>query len=306
MKKSKIKDKIFIPMIIIFVIIGLVISILASVRYKDNQQLLKEDFFQMVEKCKTLKEEEARDGEMEWCQKIIEDDLSEFDTNAYDAYDYYSMDYLTMYLNEFILIAIIVVGSSYYITKYLRNRIILNNITREKYKIIIKKLFFSAWKYAILISVMLVTIYFVIFLNVDKFYFTGTEYVGTIFENNIILLFFMIIVKSFILSLFYININLIISRKEHNYILSVIKTYLLIVGIEIFLEIAFGNFIDTEYDMLFNIINIYTYPYAEYGLTQVFILSGILIVSFIPLYFSYRNKEKLIIDVEKNDNKEEV
>lgn len=315
MKRSKIKDKLFIPMIVIFIILGLSISILSSVRHKDNQQFLIDNFLQSVEKCKNLKEEDAIKEQVEWCQKAMNDDLSGFDTNAYDTYDVFAMDYLTTYLNEFILIAIVVVGSSYYITKYLRNRIILNDITRKKYKRIIKKLFFSAWKYALLVPLMLLTIYFVIFLNVDKFYFSKgitdiSGFVGTIFENNLILLFFIIILKAFILSLLYININLIVSRKEHNYILSVIKTYLFIIGIEIFFELVINSLINKlfsfEYGILFNIINIYTYPYIEKGLTQVFILLGILLISFIPLFLIYRNKEKLIIDSEKNDNKEEV
>lgn len=93
MKKSKIKDKVFIPMIVIFVIFGLSISILSSVRHKDNQQLLLEDFLQSVEKCKNLKEEDAINGQIEWCQKALENDLSGFDTNAYDAYDVFASFY---------------------------------------------------------------------------------------------------------------------------------------------------------------------------------------------------------------------
>lgn len=72
----------------------------------------------------------------------------------------------------------------------------------------------------------------------------------------------------------------------------------------------FSNVIDKlfsfEYGLLFNVINIYTYPYVENGLTQIFILLGILLISFIPLFWVYRDKEKLIIDIEKNDNKEDV
>lgn len=315
MKKIKIMDKVFIPMIVIFVIFGFLISIVSFIQYKDNRKSVKEDFIQSIEKCKNLDGNESIEGQAEWCSRVLESDLSEFDTNAYDAYDVFAIDYLREYLNEFILIAVVVVGSSYYITKYLRNRIILNDITREKYKSIIKKIFFSAWKYALLVPLMLLIIYFIIFLNVDKFYFSEgisdtLGFVGTIFENNLVLLFLVILFKAFILSLIYININLIVSRKEHNYILSVIKTYLFIVGIELFFEIVIDNFVGKllsfKYGFLFNIINIYTYSYVEYDLTQVFILLGIFLVTFIPLFLIYRNKEKLIIDVEKNDNKEEV
>lgn len=315
MKKINIKDKVFIPMIVLFVIFGLLISIVSCIQYKDNRKSIKEDFIQSIEKCKNLDGNELIEGEVEWCQNVLESDLSEFDTNAYDVYDVFTVDYLRKYLNEFILIAVVVVGSSYYITKYLRNRIMLNDITRKNYKSIFKKLFISSWKYALLVPLMLIIIYFIIFLNVDRFYFSEgisdtSRFVGTIFENNLMLLFLIILFKAFILSLIYININLIVSRKEHNYILSVIKTYLFIVGIELFFEIVIDNFVGKllsfEYGFLFNIINIYTYPYVEYDLTQVFILLGLLLISFVPLFLMYRNKEKLIIDVEKNDNKGEV
>lgn len=313
--KKKIKDKIFIPFIIVFIVFALLISIVSSIHHENNQQILKEDYLQSIEKCDNLKKEDAIEGEFEWCQKALESDLTEFETNAYDAYDIFAVDYLQNYLNEFVLIAIIIAGSSYYITKYLRNRIILDDITREKYKKIIKKLFFSAWKYALIVPIMLFIIYFIIFLKVDNFSFSEgiadtSGFVGTIFENNLIFLFFTIFLKSFILSMVYINVNLIISRKEHNYVFSIIKTYLFIVGLEILFETVIRIFINKlgtfEYGILFNIINIYTYPYVEKGLAQIFILFGILLISFIPLLLVYRNKEQLIIDIEKNDNKEEV
>ena len=313
--KKKIKYKIFIPFIIIFIVFALLISIVSSIHHENNQQILKEDYLQSIEKCDNLKKEDAIEEEFEWCQKALESDLTEFETNAYDAYDIFTVDCLQNYLNEFVLIAIIIAGSSYYITKYLRNRIILNDITREKYKKIVKNLFFSAWKYALIVPIMLFIIYFIIFLKVDNFSFSEgiadtSGFVGTIFENNLIFLFFTIFLKSFILSMVYININLIISRKEHNYIFSIIKTYLFIVGLEILFETVIRIFINKlgtfEYGILFNIINIYTYPYVEKGLAQIFILFGILLISFVPLLLVYRNKEQLIIDIEKNDNKEEV
>jgi hypothetical protein len=311
--KKVVKDKVFIPILSIFVIVAILISIASSIRYKNNQKLLIEDYYQSVEKCKNLTEE-ASEEEVEWCKNLIEMGTKQFDTNAYDAYDTFASDYLTMYFNDFLLIAIIVVGSSYYVTKYLRNRVILNDITRESYKSIIKKLFLSAWKYALMIPLFLFIIYFIIFLTTEHFCFregltalydyTGT--IGTIFENNLILLFLAIIIKSIILSMIYINITLIVSRKEHNYFLSIIISYIFIFGIELFFEIFFSNFLDktnlSDYDLLFNILNIYTYPFTEYDFLQIFILLGILLLSFIPLFLVYKNKEKLIIDSEKNDN----
>lgn len=313
MKKTKLKDKVFLPIIILFMLIGLITAIVGCIEYKDNRELLKEDFIHTIERCKNLKEETI-EGEIEWCQKVIANDLSEFDTNASDVYELFILDEgLRLVLHEFIVIAVVVLGSAYYITKYLRNRVILNDITRENYKAIIKKLFLSSWKYALLIPTMLLTIFITITLLVEHFQVSQdilvfSSYEG-IFQNNLLLYYVSLLVQSFVLSIIYININLIVSRKEHNYILSIIKTYLLIVGIQIFFEAVITNLFykfNSGFGHLFNILNLYTNPFTRYNFGYIFVLLGILAVSFIPLFLSYKNKEKLIIDCEKNDNKEEV
>ena len=82
-------------------------------------------------------------------------------------------------------------------------------------------------------------------------------------------------------------------------------SFLTIIGIELFLEIVvsgivFGNIFNVNYGILFNIIN--AIPFNDsYGIVWpvVFSLGMNMIIMFI-IYLVYRNKEKLIIDVEKN------
>lgn len=311
--KKKFKDKIFIPMLVIFIFMGFITSIIGCMQYKENQTNLIERHKQLTADCKKENQEDSSEEKIEWCKKILLSDLSEYDTNTSDAYEMYVLEDLRIFFGEFIIIAVVISGSSYYITKYLKNRIILNDITRENYKKIIKKLFLLAWKYALLIPAMLITIFITISLFVDHFQVSSdmlrfSSFDG-IFQNNLLLYLLSILIQSCILSLIYINVNLIVSRKEHNYILSVITSYIFIIGIEIFLEATivnlFGKF-NFGIGHLFNILNLYTNPYGEYNFGYVFILFGILLISFIPLFFVYKNKEKLIIDSEKNNNKEEV
>lgn len=314
MKKIKFKDKAFLPMLILFILIGFVISITGCIEYKDNQKSLIDYHNQLIEDCNKTKDEDKSEEDLKLCNNLRSSDLSQYDTNSADAYEGFIFEKLRTYLNEFIIIAIVVIGSSYYITKYLRNRIIINDMIRENYKIIIKKLFMSTWKYALLIPIMLCITFMIIFIFFKQFQVSSDitafyRFEETIFENNLILYFIVILVQSFLLSLIYTNINLIVSRKEHNYILSVIKTYLLIVGIEIFFEAVITNLLykfNSGFGHNLNIINIYSYSPSSDGMIHMFVLLGILAVSFIPLFLSYKNKEKLIIDCEKNDNKEEV
>lgn len=92
--------------------------------------------------------------------------------------------------------------------------------------------------------------------------------------------------------------------KEHNYILCIIKTYITIVGLEIFFETIisyiFTNILKNDYAIYFNIINIYNYISYENNIYYLFIIITVLIISFILVFLRYIKKENLIINVEKN------
>lgn len=309
--KKIIKDKVYIFMIFLFIIFAFS-TIIALNKYNNNQDLLIQDHKNIIEDCNKKNEEDFSEEKIKFCNKMIESDLSEYDLNAYDGYEFYIVDYLRTYLNEFIIIAVVISGSAYYVTKYLRNRIILSEINRKSYKKIIKHLFFSSWKYSILIPLMLITIFCIIniFIGGSGFKIGLSELTGTIFKNNLLLYFLVVLIQSFILSLIYVNINLTISRNEHNYILSIIKSYIFVIGLEIFFEVIVSPFLYRTFKsgagIYFNIINIYNYTNLEDGLSSLFVLIGIMLFSFVPLFLKYRDKESLIIASEKNDNREEV
>lgn len=311
----KIKDKMYIVMIFFFIILALSISIFgikAAAEHKENINLLEDE---MIHNCEVLDKNAATSEQLEVCERIESVDYNKYNPTAFETYESYILEFVRKYCGEFIIIFIILLGSIFYMSKYLRNRIILNDLTRESYRTIKKKLFLSSWKYSLLLPLMFIIIFIFVIIFIGNVGISESDRItyslaNTMFDNNVLVYFVVLLINSFILTLLYSNIGLIVSRKEHNYILAVIKSYLLIIAIELFFEIVLYHIIyklfGSSCGVYLNILTIYNYTYVDKNLLTIFILLCLLVISFVILYFCYRNKEKLIIDVEKNDNKEEV
>lgn len=309
MKDLIIRNKLYIFMIGLFIIFGF-LSIIPLKRYEANQEHLLNYTKSVVNDCKNKKEEDMTQLEIEYCDYYIRSfNEDEFNMTALNGYDMFVFDFYRSYINELIIVLIIIIGSTYFITKYMRNRIIMNNINRKNYKSILKKIFFSSWRYSLLVPMMLIIIFILTYIitgNGDN----GYPYLqNTMFENNILFYFIIVLIQSFILSLIHTNISLIISRKEHNHIISIIKSFVCIIGISLLVEIINNNIIyglfNVSIGIDFNILNMYNI-FDEENVSYNMMWNMIfLIISSIILFISYRNKEKLIIDSEKNDNKNE-
>lgn len=303
------KDKVFILMIIIITLATICSSLIAMNNYNEHQKQLIIFHKELVESCKNLDRDELDETSLETCERYIASDLSEYNLNTYEGY-YRIIDQNSPFFLELILPLIIICGSAYYITKFLRNRLILNENNRHSYKKTIKELFLSGWKYSIIIPLMFVSMFFIllIYIGPNGFKLGLTDFIGTIFENNLLLYFIFLLIQSFVLSLLYINIALIVSRKEHKYILTIIKSFMIVIGIELFIEIFNNNImyglLEKSRGFSFNIISIFDVYEIEDIYYNMFCTLVAVVVSFVVLFLCYKNKEKLIVDSEKNDSKE--
>lgn len=211
--------------------------------------------------------------------------------------------------NGVIMTLFILLPSCYYITKYLKNRIILNENNRLKYTKSIIKVFKNSYLTALIFPVILIIIFTICYI------YTGTFELKSFEINNIPwpydkiespILFLILYILNFILiGLSYINCTLTISRKYHNYFISTILSFITLLGIELFFEIIINSLIcskilHSDIGMIFNIINPLAFN-ITYGFVPTIIFSLIIcLLSFIPVIIIYKNKEKLIIDCEKN------
>ena len=133
MKKIKIKDRMFVVMIVLFILFAF--STLIGVKNCIESAKVRKDLEnEMIQNCEILDRNTATKEHLEICDRILAADYEKYRPTAYTTYYSYILEYIRKYCNEFILILIILIGSVFYVTKYLRNRMILNDLTREDYK----------------------------------------------------------------------------------------------------------------------------------------------------------------------------
>ena len=120
-----------------------------------------------------------------------------------------------------------------------------------------------------------------------------------------ILFLFLYLLNVVILSMIYVNISLVVARFQQKFIPCMILSYIVFFALEIFLEtvvrvIILQRTFHTELGMIFNIMDIFGFN-DLYGIGSLFLVNiSFLIISFVFVYLAYKNKEKLVIQCEKN------
>ena len=204
-------------------------------------------------------------------------------------------------------VLLILIPSCYFITKYFRERIILYENNRRGYANNLLRVFKNSYILALIPSILLFFAFLFYYKYIGGFNIMAHEVksIGWSYITKPWLFILVYLINLILTNLIYINISILISRKYHNYFISVILSFLVIIGLQLFLEIVMdgiicGIILHSEFGIIFNIIN--AIPFNDsYGLVWplVFSLSMNLIIIFI-IYLVYKNKEKLIIDCEKN------
>lgn len=104
-------------------------------------------------------------------------------------------------------------------------------------------------------------------------------------------------------SIFYSTISLIICKKNKNIIVSIISTFLCYIGLCILSEIVLSKIFVVwlnfrVLDGIFNLLGIWIY--CDFNSLEALLIYSIIIVviSYLFLFISYKNKEKVLIDIE--------
>jgi hypothetical protein len=184
-----------------------------------------------------------------------------------------------------------------------------NIIVRENFKKYINKEIFTSFKASILIPI-LILITFIFSCVVTKFNFNLNNYLSmtsNIVERKIsseIISMVLMTLNLFIVSLACINVGLIFTKKNKNFIISSMLAYLAIIVYQIGAEIIVGPILSKLFNCNFfaNGLTLFNFWYYDSGVTplNMFIYSMILfIVTFVVLNLTYKSKEDVIIHAEK-------
>lgn len=261
---------------------------------------------QSIEECKKEYLEEQKES----CEILLKQASTE---EISSDYYYMSREVLSnfgiIYYITFLFVTIPVI---YNVCKVFKNKELIYEMTRQNYSDFKKKIFKEAYLKSLIIPLLLLIIFIITFIfckgSAGNIYFE--EFMEEGFLEKVISPFlytFTILIRSFLISIIYINISLIVVRKNHNFYIASILSYLLFIGIEVVLEgvigrILLNNILKTNsMEIYINILNMFNLNFGKGYIMLYMPIIIILILSFIILHIKYKNKEKLIIDCEKNN-----
>ena len=243
----------------------------------------------------------------------------------YDAITvfFYTLTSSNLSMLQLIAPLFVVIPCVYKFHRQLHSGSIKNILTRQSYKEYFKKILMYGIKTIWILPVAMLILFFGSILVTKNFDFTNAvpKVIGVMdgeipvviptissvhseFYNTpvkLMLTFFMVIM---IHSLLYANIGIIMCKKNKNVIVSIVLSFLIFICIAMCSEVLFATLMIkvlgfNSLDGIFNLFEIWTYSDFS-SLTALIVYSSLLlIISYIILGTTYRNKEKVIIESEK-------
>lgn len=299
LKKSKIAA-------IIIIIVAIILSIIVNANQSKEIQRYHDNLKKEIVKCnENIDNIDKIDDYETYCDQIKKNENLKVDTLT-------SFSNILIFRLKFInpmAILLVLIPSLIEPIYILKNKYIINCNNRIGYKKFFISFVKTAYKYVWILPLTGILIYIptLFYSTLSPQYQLINGY--TFWETNLIKYPFAFIalysLNLLMYSITFVNMGLICSKKKPRYLLSIIFTYIIYVLIQLFFELIINDYIlisifHTEFGYIFNIMNMFIFS-DQFGLTNLLIFSFIImVISFFGLYFSYRNKEKFIIDIEKN------
>lgn len=290
--------------IVIFMFLLTILLINTGNYIVNHQNLLKRET-EIRNSCEILVYE-TKDEE-EKCELIR--NTPEYKIDFYSMlYSVFTQGFSKVTLIFFLLITIVPI---YTVCKFLKNNMLKNYLTRKSYKKIILDLFLKASKSLLILPTIAIIAFIICMLYTKNFDYQNAVDAGFVawkIESlkNPILFMLIYIIRLLVISTLYMNIALIVCKKNHNFFTSTILSYLAFCAIEIVLEvivnmIIFNIIFKSSFGTLFNIVSTLSL-FDYYGLCySILIPIFLMTISIFILAKTYSSKEQLLIECEKNN-----
>lgn len=201
------------------------------------------------------------------------------------------------------LVLIIMIPACYITCRYLKSKIVFNELARESYNRVKQKIFLRAYSSTIPFILILITLILICYSYNSSFisesWESGLTFLSPTTMSKPITFLILYIAINILQSLFFVNIVLIICRKHHKFFSATLLSLLVLIGIELFLEIPFeilicNTLLKIDYGISFHAFGGLTVNDAA-GMPAIAIFNFLLfIISFLIMLKSYKNKEQFI------------
>ena len=201
----------------------------------------------------------------------------------------------------------IISSSLYTINRRYKHQEIKNYLTREDYNSYMKSIFKDAYKSVIIWPLLTIYGFIISYLisgTFDPSYVLSTGISSFSMEILAHPFVFMIsyLLNTIFMSIFYINIAIFLAPENRNYAVSVIESAMVYFGIVLLntffvISVLLKNVKFAE--NYFDFFDMYTYSNRELIPFNI-VCFAIMIISYICVKLKYKNKEKIIIKLEKN------
>lgn len=220
-----------------------------------------------------------------------------------DNVNYNSTSLCTVFY--FLIPFLVITSSLYNISKKFKNQDIKNHLTRESYNKYIKEILLDSYKSVFIwpmITILLFMFSYIISNGSFEIIDTNSSFSYEILSNPVA---FMLsnLLNTIFMSFFWTNIALLIVPDTRNYIVSVLESIMIYFGIALtntfFVILLISKILNKDVEKYLDFLDVYTYNNRELIPFNILCLS-IALISGLLVYLKYKNKEKIIMKLERN------
>lgn len=205
----------------------------------------------------------------------------------------------------FLIPFLVITSSLYNISKKFKNQDIKNHLTRESYNKYIKEIFLDSYKSVFIwpmITILLFIFSYIISNGSFEIIDTNSSFSYEILSKPVV---FMLsnLLNTIFMSFFWTNIALLIVPDTRNYIVSVLESIMIYFGIALtntfFVILLISKIFHRDVEKYLDFFDVYNYYNRELIPFNILCLS-IALISGLLVYLKYKNKEKIIMKLERN------